>query len=375
MPLVTDLLAITLVTVLGWSLPLLTRPELPFGVRVPPGYAADPAVVGERRRHARRVLGLGALAAAVTVVASAAAPDPYGTPAVTLAPALTLALADALLYGLAHRRIRAAKAREGWYAGTRQGITADTRLRTERVRLPWPWLAPAVLVLLATAAVGIARYGGLPPTLPTAHGLAVDASDRVRTTLMTAFAPVLVQAALTLLMPLLTAVLTRARPDLDAARPAGSARRYRAYLARLVRPIAFGTACANLTVLLLALRLWETRPLAGPLPPGPATALTCAPLALAVVAWLVFEFRVGQAGHRLPATPEEAAETSPLVQREDDRHWHLAGFVYANRTDPALFVHQRSGGPTWTMNLGHPATWTLIAALTLLAPLALTATR
>lgn len=43
--------------------------------------------------------------------------------------------------------------------------------------------------------------------------------------------------------------------------------------------------------------------------------------------------------------------------------------VYANRGDPALLVHRRSG-VAWTLNLGHPISWALLAALAVFAALA-----
>ncbi|WP_276329009.1 DUF5808 domain-containing protein [Crossiella equi] len=33
--------------------------------------------------------------------------------------------------------------------------------------------------------------------------------------------------------------------------------------------------------------------------------------------------------------------------------------LYANRLDPALLVHRRSG-MFWTLNLGHPLAWAIL---------------
>lgn len=357
---VADLLIVVLVSTVAWAIPVLARPDLPFGVRVPPSRVADPVVAAERQRYVRRIVGLAAIAAVLSA-ALLLIERPTHAPSVI---ATTLGAADAVAYVRANRRIRAVKTAENWYLGSRQGVTVDTTLRTARVPVPAGWFLPAAGVLLVTLAVGVARYSGLPDTLPAPRSLGVDSGERVTTTPATAFAPVLVQAVLALLTPLLAAGLTRTRPELDAARPQGSARRYRVYLTWVVRLIAVTAGCGNLAALFFALQLWEIWT-----PSVPLNALTCLPLAAAFAVWLWFEFRVGQAGHRLPAEPGEAEETSPLVQRDDDRHWHLAGFVYANRTDPALFVHQRAGGPTWTMNLGHPVSCAVLAALALLGVL------
>jgi uncharacterized membrane protein len=47
--------------------------------------------------------------------------------------------------------------------------------------------------------------------------------------------------------------------------------------------------------------------------------------------------------------------------RDDDRFWK-AGFLYVTRNDPALMVAKRFG-VGWTVNLGNPAGWLLIAAV------------
>ncbi|PZG03466.1 hypothetical protein, partial [Nonomuraea aridisoli] len=97
----------------------------------------------------------------------------------------------------------------------------------------------------------------------------------------------------------------------------------------------------------------------------PTTALAVAtylPLAAPVIGSVVWATRAGHGGHRLPALSGEEEEDSGVVQRDDDRHWFLAGTVYANRHDPALVLHARFG-QSWTLNLGHPVTWAILAVL------------
>jgi uncharacterized membrane protein len=55
---------------------------------------------------------------------------------------------------LANHEIRAAKAAGGWYEGLHQGIAVDTELRTDPPRFPWLWLAPALIVTVATVVIG-----------------------------------------------------------------------------------------------------------------------------------------------------------------------------------------------------------------------------
>ncbi|MGO1051505.1 DUF5808 domain-containing protein [Crossiella sp. CA198] len=332
MTVLLDLLVIALVTAAAWSGPLLARPTLPFGVRVPAARAEDPAILEHRTRHGHRVLALGAIAA-VTMLGwwlwTGWAPGPE----LLLLPMLLAGIAFGLL---AAREVRKTKRDKDFDAGTRRVATADLGLRVNPVRLPWLWLAPAILVTSATALL---------------HSLTPGAT----------FTPVLAQLLLITLVLLVAAGILRARPEIDPERPIGSARRYRVYLHGFTRLLLASVALANLTVLAHALPQWGILPI-----DGWFTALGYLPLALALAAWLRFSIRVGEAGHRLPAEPGEEAPAP--VRRDDDRHWHLAGMLYLNRRDPAVLVHRRSG-LFWTLNLGHPLAWTAVAAVILLAVL------
>jgi uncharacterized membrane protein len=214
--------------------------------------------------------------------------------------------------------------------------------------------------------VGLVLSPDLPATMVDFRGFGVEPDAFVATTWPRAFEPVLLQAGVTLLVPLVAFFVLRARPDLDAARPKGSARRYRVYL-RGIAVMTFVLAAAlNLGLAFTALQLWDV---------VPATTAwriaTYVPLGLMVVALVVWDRKVGSAGYRLPAEPGEEDEESPVVQRDDDDNWHLGGLVYVNRQDPAAFVHARLGH-TWTMNLGNPTSWLVLAVLALLAIAALT---
>ncbi|MEV4472026.1 hypothetical protein [Nonomuraea sp. NPDC049504] len=348
------LILIALVTSLMLALPALARPTLPFGVRVGIQRVGDPAITTARRFYARMTGLVAALAAVVSILGLLITGS-----AVAIGIATTVVIVvDLLLFYRAHRMVRAAKLAGRWAAERRQSVAVDTTFRTDPVRVPWSWGLPALSVLLLTAAIGWARYGGLPATLPSFLGYGTASAQREPTTVLHAFQPVIHQIVVTVTVLATVLAALRARPDLDAARPRGSARRYRVYLRGIAVMSLLSAACLNLALFFAALQLWEIV--------TPAIAWQVAvyvPLILLLGGWLIWETKVGQAGHRLPALPGEELEDTGAGQRDDDRHWFLAGTVYVNRRDPALLVHARLGSSSWTLNLGHPIAWLLLGVL------------
>ncbi|WP_330277303.1 hypothetical protein OG205_17480 [Lentzea sp. NBC_00516] len=304
---------LVLVTAAFLVLPSTARPTLPFGIRVPHERTGE---VRSIRVGYRVAVGVSGAAAVIATL--------LGVTGLTVALVVACLLAHWAAAGFVSR------AKRSW-PPVRQGVTTDTGLRTDPVRLPWPHLVPALVFVAGTAVLGLARR---------------QAWD--------ALWPVTNQAVVLVIAVLAAVTLPRARPDLDAARPESSARSYRAYLTGTLRNVVLLATGVIAALTVKALELWDV------VTPGPvwtvlAVALVAVPFAVVVV-WLI---RAGDAGHRLD---RDDSEDTGVAQRDDDRHWHVGGLVYANRADPALLVHQRVGS-RWTLNLGHPASWLTLAAL------------
>jgi uncharacterized membrane protein len=328
--------------VIAWLMPALTQRTLPFGVRVPAQYATSPLIAERRTAYRRWIVLAGGLVLLVGVVLSVV----FG---VWFGPIMQLVAIAVVAPGYVHARraIQAAKQRENWFAGLRQGIATDTSLRSDPERFPWLWAVPALLVLLFTAALGIARYPDLPPMLAVHFNSAGDVDRVVPKSVGAAFTAVFVQAGVTALILVLTSLSFRSRPDIDAAAPVASARRGRVFVQRMARGLLVVAACVNVTLLLATAQIWEiihTR----------SVLLLVLPVVVGVLVLLGFAVGIRQ--------PESADENTGMVQRDDDEHWHAAAMFYVNRDDPALFVPKRFG-IGWTVNLGNPRAILLLAGL------------
>ncbi len=345
-----------------WLLPTMNRRTLPFGIRVPAAHADAPVIAAQLRTYRRWILGAG-----IVVVAAAAALT-YLLPMPVAQGVALLAVVAVWLPAFlrARREIGAAKEREGWYDGLRQGVVADTSLRTEPVRFPWLWAAPAVLLCAVTAVLGVVRYPDLPPTLVTHWDLSGTPDRTTATSVGSAFALVFVQVAMTVLLVGLMWASIRFRPDLDAAAPKVSAHQYRGFLLATAKAVLVLAALVDVSMLVISWQMWGG---GGQLPAG----VVILPILVGTAVVIGSAIRTGQSGSRLPADGAAGAGTAEedtgVVQRDDDRYWPVASF-YVNRDDPAMFVPKRLG-VGWTVNFGNPKGIALCAAI-LLAPLLLT---
>jgi uncharacterized membrane protein len=325
--------------------PAVTRPTVPFGVRVPPEHARATVIRRERHTYQWRTAAIGACCIVTAVLVHGHGHGSWWPARVVLLAELA---ADFGCYQIARRNIAAVKHAEHWYAGHRQVVATDTSWRTDPPRFPARWLMPALAVIAATVIAGVIRYPDLPARLAAGFG-----HHSAPKSVVSAFAIVVGQVYVTLLWTGLMLIVYRSRPDIEAADPAASTRRYRRFLAACTRAILILLALVDLSLLLAALAEWQVYR-----PSGLASALPVLPFAAGLLILAVVTFRTGQGGSRLPGPgPGPAAGTD----RDDDRFWK-AGLIYLNRDDPAIMVGARFG-VGWTFNVANPMAWLVIAGI------------
>lgn len=323
------------------SMPAVTRPTVQFGIRVPRERAGAPVIQRERRAYYWRTAAIGVCCTLVAVAMRGHWAS--WVTRIILLPELAAGLSCFLI---ARRKIAAAKNADGWFAGLRQTVVADTSWRTDPPRFPVRWLIPALAVMAATAAVGALRYPGLPAHIVTASGHRVP--KFVISILIVAG-----QLYFTAVYSGLMLMVHRSRPDIEAADPAASALRYRRFLAAFTRALLTMAALADLGLLLIALPDWQVYRLS-----GIGRALPGLPFLAGVLLLGTVAARMGQGGSRLNGNVRGLA-TAAGTDRDDDRLWK-AGLFYVNRDDPALMVGARFG-VGWMLNFGNPVAWLLIA--------------
>ncbi|WP_457945961.1 DUF1648 domain-containing protein [Pseudarthrobacter sp. alpha12b] len=342
-----------LVLLLALVLPSVTSGTVPFGVRIPARYAADPVVTGQARLYRRRVLLCGGVIAVAGVGSVAATGQPLLLP-------LSVLVLVATWYGcffLAHQEIRAAKVAGGWFEGLHQGIAVDTELRTNPPRFPWRWLAPAAIIAAATVVIGVWMYPSMPQTLAVHYG-ANGLPDRVEVkSVGAAFSLVFLQLGLTALLAGIAAAIVRSRPDLDPARPMGSSRWARHYVTLSAKALLGLVAMIDLGLMGSSLLMWT----------GTVTRWAPLVVVIPVLASVAAAVLVLARNNRDRA---ENGEDTGLTHRDDDKYWR-GGLIYINRDDPTLLVPRRFG-LGWTLNFGDPRAAMLLAGIVALIGVVIT---
>jgi len=334
-----------LLLVIALALPSINSPTVPFGVRIPAGRASDPTVLRQTHIYRWRVLASG-------IVVAVMGAGLYGVTGATLLLPLSVLVLVGLWYCwffLANHEIRAAKAAGDWYEGLRQGIAVDTALRTDPPRFPWLWLAPPLIITVATGVIGVISYPSMPEILAVHYGANGVPNRLAAKTVGTAFSLVFVQIGVTaLLVGIAAAIFRSSRPDIDPARPVGSARWHRQYMSLGAKALLGLAAMIDVGMLGSSLLMWT------------GTVTSWAPLVVVLPILTAVVMSVVVLARNNRARDQEEQDTG-LIHRDDDKYWR-GGLFYINREDPALLVPRRFG-LGWGLNFGNPRTAILLAGV------------
>jgi uncharacterized membrane protein len=206
----------------------------------------------------------------------------------------------------------------------------------------WPWAEPLPFAILGVAAIQLdARWDEIPDRFPihfAANGRADGWAPRCPEAV---FGPLVAGAAVALVLVLLRAAVARARVGGAAEEGAGTRRYAGGVLLAVETFVAVTFATASFLALGATLRL-----------------------VLTVVFGGVVLLILG-----LAASLARLARRPPDPGGPSSGGWRAGGIVYADASDPSLWVPKRIG-IGWTLNFSHPAAWWVLGLL-LVAPFAI----
>ena len=320
--------------------PSVTRRDVFFGVTVAPDTRTTPAGRRIARRYRLSVAG-GALAALVgfALLATLAQGNQDQRISFESIGFIVVMLAFILFaegcYLLAYRACRALRAPASVQTS---GATAELRPRRYSDYVPWAWEALPLAIIAATALTLAMAYNRAPAIIATHYDAAGQPNAFAAKTIGSFFSSVWIQLALYVALTGLS-VLTA---NSSKSQGGEAQQRFRRIWIRYL----FGVKSVMLAMLgVIGLVIAEaSSSQTSSMPPWLIILPLVVTGAIALLA-LALALRTGQGGARL------AGAHAGATDRTDDRYW-LAGAIYINRNDPALFVEKRFG-VGWTINFGN----------------------
>lgn len=223
------------------------------------------------------------------------------------------------------------------------------------------WNLLYVPVFALTLAIGYAGYDRMPKRIPLQVNLDGQVMRSMAKSPMAIWLPVLVFGLLSRVLVYSQYVIAHSKKGIDPNDPRRSALAYGLY----ARAWSVFTLITGLIVCMLAPVMELT--LTGVIALRQAMIIVLNALIIVIGGSATLSVMLGQNGSRIPLGTHDGAG----MPYDDDAHWKL-GVFYIDHDDASVFVPRRFG-VGWTVNLGRPATWIMLAILTALTVGALVA--
>ena len=341
-------LVLVIIITLLLLMPSLTRRDLLFGVAVAPNTreTAEGRAIIRRYRLGIVLIGI-LLAAALALLWILAAESFWKSGWVVVVPLVLVLLPD-IPYLLAWRASRALAIAAPPVATPAPAASLRPRRYADYVPLVWEAL-PLALIALTASYLAI-TYAAAPAIIPTHFDAAGNPNAYSHKSIGSYFMLVWTQIFIYILITFLSALTVRAK-----AQPTAADETFRRRMLRYL----FGVK--TLMIVLMAMLAYAVvqSALTGHANINWVLWVTLGFLVVVLGGAIWLAVTTGQGGSRLDGGQN-------TTDRMDNRYWKLGG-IYANRSDPAIFVERRYG-LGWTLNVANPR-----ALLVLFAILALPA--
>lgn len=349
--------------------PYLMRRNECFAVTVPTAAQADSRLAALKQRYAAIMVAVTVASTAVSTVAGLlivrGTEQPGGAlggmaegTAVGLgvslicAALLVPAVASFALMLSFRKRVMAVKRAEGWVAGQRERTAV---LGEEDVPGPVPlaWNLLYVVVVLLTAAIGLALYPAMPDMIPMHVDFSGNVISYVEKSAGSVFGfPLAMEAFMALVFFGCHAMIVHSKRPTDPGAPATSA-------------LAYGMFARAQSVFLLVTGVLVSGGIgvgfmlssAGIVALGQMGTALMVVCALVLVGAIALSLVYGQNGARL----FRRMQGDDRLPDDDDERWKL-GVFYANPDDASVFLPKRFG-IGWTLNFARPAAWAVVLGL------------
>lgn len=337
--------------------PYLMRRNECFAVTVPAAAQQDPRIVALKKRYATIMIAvtvaftIAAIAAGALIVQGTEHSNATANLGIALECAALLcpAIVSFALMLAFRKKVIAIKRAEGWAAARRErtAVVGEEDLPGP-ISLAWNLLY--VVVILLTAALGLAFYPSMPDLIPMHGDFAGNVDSWAEKSIGSVFGfPLGIELFMAVVFFGCHAIIIRSKRPTDPGAPATSALAYGLFArAESIFLIAVGVVISG------GIGIGFMLSSAGIVTLGQFGAAMLVVGALVIIGSIAISLVYGQAGSRL----FRRMQGDDYLPDDDDEHWKL-GIFYVNRDDPSVFLPERFG-IGWTINFARPAAWILI---------------
>lgn len=325
-----------------------------FSVSVPTSVENDPAVRRLKRRFSVVVLAAAAMFTVAAVACGFAGSESKAMVFIISGSFVVPVFVGGGMIIASRSRMMKMKQERGWTAESRQSVAAigeDSTLAPKGIPLKWNWAYVPIMVI--TAIIAVVGYDAMPDMIPMHIDFAGNVTDVAQKTPMVVAFPVLFEVFMAVCFVFSHWSALRSKPGITPEHPASSSWAYGLFLrAQTVTLLVCGLLLTAVIGILMELSFIGMASL---------QIVLIAVLALTVlvlVATVGVNLAFGQSGSKV-----FRMEESDNLLRNDDACWKL-GMIYVNGNDASIFVPKRSGFG-WTVNLGRPSAWALMAGFAL----------
>lgn len=325
-----------------------------FSVSVPTSVENDPAVRRLKRRFSVVVLAAAAMFTVAAVACGFAGSESKAMVFIISGSFVVPVFVGGGMIIASRSRMMKMKQERGWTAEPRQSVAAigeDSILAPKGISLKWNWAYVPIMVI--TAIIAVVGYDAMPDMIPMHIDFAGNVTDVAQKTPMVVAFPVSFEVFMAVCFVFSHWSALRSKPGITPEHPASSSWAYGLFLrAQTVTLLVCGLLLTAVIGILMELSFIGMASL---------QIVLIAVLALTVlvlVATVGVNLAFGQSGSKV-----FRMEESDNLLRNDDACWKL-GMIYVNGNDASIFVPKRSGFG-WTVNLGRPSAWALMAGFAL----------
>lgn len=321
-----------------------------FAVTIPSARSHDRTLVGYRRMYCGIMVACTTAVTAACMVAARLNPDHafllcfiIGLPALFI-----LGYALMLVFRV---KVQHVKRERGWHAEQHRAVAIIGSDGDVPHPISMWWNLLYVPVFALTLAIGYAGYDRMPERIPLHVNLSGQVTRSMAKSPMAIWLPALIFGLLALVLVYSQYVIAHSKKGVDPDDPRRSARAYGLY----ARAWSVFTLIAGLIVCMLAPVMELT--FTGVIASRQAMVIVLNVLIIAIGGSATLSVMLGQNGSRISLGTHDGAS----MPCDDDAHWKL-GVFYVDHDDASVFVPKRFG-VGWTVNLGRPTTWIMLAIL------------